>query len=55
MVAGSVFSFGSDAVLQKWVAIGVCDFLEVFDGLAALSGGAKRQGLVVAPGIDRCR
>ena len=50
-----MFSFGSDAVLQKRVAIGVCDFLEVFAGLAALSNGARRQGLVVAPGIDRCR
>ncbi len=36
VVSGPVFSFGSDAVLQKWVAIGICDFLEVFDGLAAL-------------------
>ena len=33
----------------------VCDFLEVFDGQAALSRGVKRQGLCVAPGIDRCR
>ena len=54
-VSHEVFSFSRAPILQKWVSVGLCDFLEVFDGRAALSAGTRKAGLLVAPGVDRCR